>query len=209
MTDESKPATAAQEPAKQETSPTEPSPPPVTDEPWRTQVWVRGGTTTSRFDNLIAKQHADAEARRAEQDADRAAVRNEGARMYSHNFTDSISDPKVILRFNDTKLGVDIEMMCELVLDDVSGENLLLFLCPDCLARGIPSDLAQRRVSERARAWHLDTRDRGKMGRYTDAWGRPQMYLKAGTIVDTDILRCPEFGCTFACKIDGNIMRRV
>lgn len=128
--------------------------------------------------------------------------------MFSHNFSDAL-DEKVLLLFDDTKLGVRMEQLCELLTEEIDGSRTVILCCPDCVARGIPSELAQMRVSERHRRWSVDTKNRGKLGHYTDAWGRRQVFISAGDIVETEILRCSGAFCTFACRIDHNVIRRV
>lgn len=208
MTEEAKPTAPAPTPT-QETAPTPqqapqapafaPSPGPV--------VWCKGGTTTSRFDAEVARAHAEAEARRKELDEDKRTVREEGAKMYSYEMAGAL-DPKVVLHYDDSKLGVRGDMLCELVEDEVSGDRILCLVCLDCISRGIPSDAAQMIVRDSHRAWHLDTKHRGEPGRYV-ANGQVQIYIKAGSIAETDTLRCSAFNCTYAIKISNDQIRRV
>ena len=205
MTEEAKPAASAPT-TPQETAPSPQAPAFASQQ--GPVVWCKGGTTTSRYDAEVARQHFDAEQRRKELDEDKRTVREEGAKMFSHQFADAL-DEKVLLLFDDTKLGVRMEMLCELLQEESDQTYTLIMCCPDCIARGIPADAAQMRVSSLNRRWAIDTRNRGKLGHYTDAWGRRQVFLRAGSITDTDILRCSGAFCTFACRIDNDLIRRV
>lgn len=206
MTEEAKP-TAPAPTTPQEIAPT-PQPAPTFAPSPGPVVWCKGGTTTSRFDAEVKRQHFEAEQRRKELDEDKRTVREEGAKMYSHELAGAL-DPKVVLHYDDSKLGVRGDMLCELVEDEVSGDRILCLVCLDCISRGIPSDAAQMIVRDSHRAWHLDTKHRGEPGRYIDAAGRAQIYIKAGSIAETDTLRCSAFNCTYAIKISNDQIRRV
>jgi len=102
-----------------------------------------------------------------------------------------------------------MEQLCELLTEESDGSRAVIICCPDCVSRGVPSELAQMRVPEKHRRWNVDTKNKGKLGHYVDAWGRRQVYISAGDIVDTEILRCSGAFCTFSCVIDHNVIRRV
>jgi hypothetical protein len=160
----------------------------------------------------MGQRKADAERRRNELDAQRKTasipIEQGGAKMYSTNFTDS-HHPRVIVTYGD------MQILCELVKDDISGEWTLILTCPECVKNGAPQGEAQMTVRQGHRSWHIDERGRGEPDTYIDTdfrTGRKVkcVYVRAGTIKDTDILRCSHVACGGAkYRIDNNVMRRV
>lgn len=181
------------------------------------QAIVRGGTTTTAYDNALAKSMADADKRRAADDADKklakVPVEQGGAMMFEREFAPRMTSPKVRLRYVGKTRETIMEQLCELVVDDSSGreEHLLIFVCPECFRRGVPSGFAQCHVKASHRKWHVDTKEAGqiKAVRNSDAPGGQEFYTNAGTIMDTDVLRCDNTNCGCAFKIHNNVMYRV
>ena len=175
-------------------------------------AWVQGGTRTSLHDKEFAERKADAERRRNELDSQRKLasipISQGGAKMYNTNFTDTYH-PRVIIRYGE------MEILCELVKDDISGDWLLTLTCPECVKSGAPEDSAQFHIRQGHRNWHIDTRDAGKPLTYEDTdfcSGRKfkGICVSAGVIKDTDTFRCPNVWCGgVRYQIDNNIMRRV
>lgn len=179
------------------------------------QLIVRGGTTTSAFDNEMAQKMADAEVRREEDEKvkkiGQIPIEQGGGVMYEANFSDPTASPKVLIKYVGKGKEVRMEQLCELVFDDTSGDHMFIFVCPECFNRGIPSGFAQCHVRASHRAWHLDTKTAGevKAVKNSDNPRGIEYYQHAGDIMDSEILRCdgPNCGCAF--KIHRNIMYRV
>lgn len=180
-------------------------------------AWVQGGTTTSAHDKAMQKFHADAEARRRQHDAEHALasrpIERGGAQMHSANFT-APTDPRILLRYINSKKETELEILCELPRDDMTGKRMLIICCPECVKRGVPAELSQFTVREEQRKWHVDERTAGKMLSYVDTdyhSGRKykQIYMSAGVVMDSEIFRCPHHNCGVRYQIDNNMLRRV
>lgn len=181
----------------------------------RIQTMVRGGTTSSAFDNELAEKMADAELRRAESAADRKVgevpIEQGGGLVYENKLTDPQYSPRVLLKYVGAGKEPLLEQLCELVKDESTGDHLLIFVCPECFRRGIPSGFAQCHARASHRAWHIDTREAGqvKSAKNTDKLNGVEFYVSAGIIMDSDILRCDNVNCGGAFKIHRNVMYRV
>jgi hypothetical protein len=204
------PTDAPSEPASPET-PSAAEPP--AEGPYKLTTWVQGGTTSSRFDTQLAEQVADAKARRAEYDAENKLgaipIEHGGAALYAHQFADPVASPKVALYY-EYRDGRAITELCELVTDDITGEKILIFVCPECVARGVNQGFAQCRVSDKNRAWHIDEKGAGEV-RWAEnptVPGGREFYRSAGTIMDTDALRCAGVGCGCTFKVHKNRLYR-
>lgn len=176
-------------------------------------AWVRGGTSTSAWDRQIAETEAEAEKRRNQQDADRAIcsvpVEQGGGKMFNHHFGHPTDDPKVLVEFVNSKKEVEFKMLCDVGVEHDGSGMWFVFVCPDCVSRGVPSGQAQLRVSDKHRKWFLDQRTLGTPIEWDDGDGNRQFFVSAGQIVDTEVLRCPNAHCTLAVRIHQNRMYRV
>jgi hypothetical protein len=171
-------------------------------------AWVKGGTSTAAYDLEIKKNEAEAEARRDAQDKDRAIaskpIEEGGGKMFSHNFGHPTDDPKILIRFVNSKKETEFELLCDIGIEQDGSSRWFIFICPDCVSRGIPSGQAQLRVCDNHRHWSLDDRTQGEVIVFDE-----QIYYSAGRIMDTETLRCPNAHCTLAVKIHNNMMYRV
>lgn len=178
------------------------------------QLIVRGGTTSTAYDNEQARRVADAEQRRKQLDADvklgTTPIEQGGGRMFNYNFADPIATPKVHLQYVNSKKEVLMDQLCELVTDEISGNKILQFVCPKCVMRGVHPGEAQCTVRDQNRQWHLDVKGAGGISRVetVDMHGRKLLepYLNAGVVMDTDVLRCPNFNCGSSYKIHKNML---
>jgi hypothetical protein len=208
------------DPKKTEPVETRPEQPTVPDAPESkaspnyslAAAWVAGGTRSSAHDKEVAQRKADAEKRRRELDAQRkmasVPIEQGGAQMYNSMLTD-MHAPRIILRYGD------MEILCELTNDDLTGDQLFIMTCPECYKHGAPQGESQIRIAYSQRKWHLDTSDAGQPDTYEDTdffTGKKKrvVYVKGGVIKDTDILRCPHVACGgVKYRIDNNVLRRV
>lgn len=178
-------------------------------------VFVQGGTTSSRHDELMMQQRVDDEERRAEADQERAlaarknAAPGDVAKLHNMNFGTPTGNPVVLLTFvsNHGEVKVDKSKPMQMLADVVVGMNLdtpndlsLILVCPYCVSRGTPQGRAQFRVQQSNRGWHLDTSTQGEMFAFEGS-----VYRSAGRIMDSSLIKCPQ--CSWAFKIDKNTIR--
>lgn len=189
--------------------PTEPAPAaPVREVELPLDSWVRGGTTTSGYDNMLAAQHADAERRRDEQDRVYQASQNDpGAKLRSMKLGGSNSHPSFVFGIKHPKDNLILDwMICELssapaVAPDGT-ETIELTFWMECLR--CVRTLHRRPeetffgIQQSNRMWHLDERSRGKV--WTD--GNDTVVL-AGSVTLDEWAHCPGLGCNWTFKIDG------
>jgi hypothetical protein len=181
------------------------------------EVFVKGGTTSSRYDNLQAEKAANAEARRKHEDAlaqlvddapnDGAIARTGSQRMVT------AESPKLVLRYLNRDGSIRQECISEItffpVPNSLIGEidQMFTLVCPRCLERGIVSGESQLMIQSRHRKWHLDERHRMLVPVETP--DGPIIVHQAGTVTCDDIIRCSNFNCTWAVRIDNSNVREV
>jgi hypothetical protein len=177
-------------------------------------VFTKGGTTSARYDQHIAKKKADAEARRAHQDQQEAiAKREQGvdgsiARIGSQRFVTQES-PRLVLKYLNKDKTVRQECISEVTqingADPGTLDTMFSLVCPKCLERGLPQGECQLFVRDSHRKFFLDPTKAGPV--VVEAYGRRDVVLTCGTVTVQDTVRCSNFNCTWAVKIDGsNVM---
>lgn len=190
----------------QETSPAESNPSPsVFGVPLA--AFVRGGTTSAAHDKLMAQQRAEDEQRRNEADEEkRLAATEQGAHLYNYNMGTPQQHPVVKLTLvsasGDVKF--DKSKPIEILADVYSGDNpddpndlTLNMACPYCWSRGTPLGRCQFKVRQSNRFWGLDVRGQGEVVAFEG-----QVHRNAGTIMDSEKIRCPQ--CAWTFRIDRN-----
>jgi hypothetical protein len=170
-------------------------------------IIVKGGSTPASYDKEIHELEADAEKRRDEQDEARKLcskpVEEGGGQLYNKWFGHPKDDPKVLIKMVNSKGETEYEMLCELVVEELATSMSLIFVCPDCVERGIPQGQAQVRVNDKHRKFFLDDRTKGQPIMFDG-----EVYVSAGLITDSETLRCSNFQCGFKCKIHKGCMKR-
>jgi len=175
--------------------------------------FVKGGTTSSAHDALMALRKADEEQRRRVDDLEKQKVQQAGlhaglgdeiASRYSHQFTDhpEIAVGYVPLMFMGAN-GKEVEHYGtgDIVLPDdpkFEGERMLMLFCPKCIDRGVLPSHCLIHVRQSNRKWYLDERKAGEM--FVDCDGQPQR--SAGWIMDSERFVCGR--CAWAAKIHKN-----
>lgn len=174
------------------------------------QVFVRGGTTSWAHDKMMAQQRADDEQRRQESDADRALAKNPGenatAHMYESAFGTPQQHPVVLLTVvgsgGDVKL--DKSKPVQVLADIFVGDNpedprdlALNMCCPYCWSRGTPLGRCQFKVRQSNRFWALDSKGAGELLAFNG-----QVYQGAGTVMDSERIKCPQ--CSWTFRINKN-----
>lgn len=183
-------------------------------------VFVKGGTSTSRYDNEMARRKADADTRRAGQDrmgeiGQRGVRPGEAARLGSQRFLNETT-PRIVLLYLNKDKTVRQECISELIEVESKEQGRLdrafTLVCPRCIARAVPHGEAQMMVRSSHRKFHLDDRE-GKKNQvvvvrdpYT---GAPVPVLIAGTIYCEEILRCNNYNCDWAVKIADSCVEEV
>jgi len=175
---------------------------------------VKGGTSTYAADMAEKRRWAEAEERRdmleRYQRIANTPIEQGGGVMYSKQFADPLSSPRVLLRYVNSKKETLYEMLCELIESDTTGDRILQFVCPICVERGVHMDVAQCTVRDAHRKWHIDTKNTGEIRRAetVDMRGRKVLepYTHAGEIMDTDMLTCDR--CSTSYKIHKNMLYR-
>lgn len=178
-------------------------------------MFVRGGTTSMRHDNLMAQHRVEDEQRRNEADEERriAARKNTGpgdvAKLHTMNLGTPSQHPVVLLDFVSPKgevlmdKGKPMQMLAEVYVGDNFEDPTDLTLnmaCPYCVSRGTPQGRAQFKVRQSHRPWHLDVSKQGEFFKFEGA-----VYRSAGVIMESTKLRCPY--CNWTFRIDKNKIR--
>jgi len=182
------------------------------------QIIVKGGTTSSAHDKERAKQKAMADLGRAHQDKQQIAA-DQGTRMTKDGFVSSRltslkmmdgGSPRAVLFYLNKDKSVRQECISEVVL--ANGEDMTFtMVCPKCLERGEPHGSAQIMVKKSHRRWQLDTKRAGEVVPVFDPFHNQMMGIRiCGTInAQDEILRCSNFGCTWAVKIANSKVEEV
>lgn len=200
MNDSTKPAAGT--PAAPETAPT---------------VFVKGGVTTSKHDNWMAKRQADAEARR-EQEAQKfqiAKTNPQEARIKQSKLGSRRDHPSVVLGLKHPKDGsVEDWMICEVV--DREEGLMLIMQCPRCIRTyHRPPDDCIMDLKQENRMWFLDRRTKAER-KFNPILGfcAGEVYVApdesreavvvAGMVTTQDWVHCPL--CNWTFKIDDSVV---
>lgn len=175
-------------------------------------VFVKGGTTSSRHDRHMAWMQDDARRRRAEADAERKVARAHNyklgnrdnvASLFSHEFTDHPEVTKAFIPLAYMSLNgkeVDFYGMGDIFMPQdpkTQNELALMLFCPKCVER-FPADQCIITVRQSNRYWELDRRKAGQV--FIDPDGIAQH--SAGEVMDSEKFHCPR--CSWAACIDKN-----
>jgi hypothetical protein len=183
---------------------TEPKPSRIAGVP--VDAFVKGGTTSSRWDANKKRFYSETEARRAHQDKQRAAAAWSAGRPGSRGALMSLQlsgpgNPKVCLTYKAKDSALDRQCICEVAFHE--GDKMILALvCPRCLERTQRMDDSQVIVRSEHREFWLDSSRAG-------AWVDPNSglaYQLAGTVTTRDLLKCSALGCDWAFRIEDSIL---
>lgn len=185
------------------------------------EVFVKGGTTSTRHDNHVAELHADAERRRDEQDAERRLamipVEEGGAKMYTNQLSENpeVQKAYVLLDFVTSRGepiyegGRPMQCLADIVTVGAT-EMALIIACPSCKNRGTPLDQCQLRIRQSNKNWELSPKRYGEIIPWTEDYdrvtGKPiiKIYKNAGTVVESERFSCP---CGWTARIYDNKIR--
>jgi len=180
-----------------------------------TMGWVEGGTHSSTYTKLLQQSRADINERQQACREDVAEATNEEVgkigSTHAHSFSgfNPSKRPCCHVKLVNSKKEVEQEQLVDVILDDATGQRMLIFVCPDCVANGVHQANAQMVVRDANRSWHIDDRTAGSTFWVENAFGVREYHISAGDIMDTDTLKCGNPFCRFRCKIHKNLMYRV
>lgn len=166
-------------------------------------MFVKGGTTTAKWDAEKQKFYRETEARRGHQDRQREAVKWAAGRADTKGSLLSLQlagpdNPKVCLIYKARDAVLEQQCLCDLA---VTGEGLLLALvCPKCLERTSRMDDSQVLIRSEHREFWLD---QSRAGTWIDP-NSGLSYPVAGTITTKDRLSCSALGCNWQFRIDNS-----
>lgn len=160
---------------------------------------VLGGTTTSAQDREIQLFMEDTRRRQAELDADKAAAANPGpgglGALKTHDIGQPGTSAVAVVGFK-TGLGDEVQyMQVDVTASETAHGNVdltFVYVCPRCVARGIPQTMAQVAVRQSNRKWHLDTSCQGEMF-FDEKDG--SVYRLAGKVYCEERCVCPNPSC--------------
>lgn len=173
-------------------------------------VLVKGGTSSSGYDNEMAARRADAEARRDKQGrmaeiGARGVRPGEAARFGSARFMNEAS-PRVVLLYLNKDKTVRQECISEITMIEgkAQGELDMMFtlVCPRCVARGVPQGEAQCMVRSSHHKFYIDDKSKGQPVMVRDPFtGEPVAVRICGTICCDDTIKCDAYNCDWAVRI--------
>ena len=124
------------------------------------------------------------------------------SRLHSLRLMDS-GAPKVVLYYLNRDGTVRQSCVSEFVMLP-DGDELFTMVCPKCLERGIPSGDCQLQIRKSHRKWYRDPKKEGTLVLLEDPYGKPFQVRICGTIYSEEILRCSNFNCNWAVRIEDS-----
>ena len=205
-------------------APTDPAPAPD-PEPRKIagvplDVFVKGGTTTSTWDNEQKALAAQSEQLRAHQDAQRAEVAR--AQREGGAITSLVSmplatagNPKVIIEYVYGDSALNRECMGELTEmphPEKPGEKdlAIIIVCPHCLRRTGRQDQSQLMIRNSVRPFSIRWATESDYPQDKRHWVNPldgSFHHVAGLVTTHDRIKCDALGCTFRFRIDGSRLK--
>ena len=180
-------------------------------------VIMKGGTTTSSYDREMAKRKADAERRRAIQDEQTAVARRGVTRDRSGVSLGRLGSarmitadsPRLVLYYMAADKTVRQECKSEITFYEhptKPGEMDMMFamVCPKCLERGVTQGESQMLIKAAHRKFWLDERTKGTVVPLRDAWGNLDPVIICGTVTVEDTVRCSNYNCAYAVRINNS-----
>jgi len=174
------------------------------------EIIIKGGTTPSSYDKQRAEEQRLTELGRAHQDKQMQAAQagdqmtQDGfvsSRLHSLRLMDSDA-PKLVFYYMLRDKTVWQECVGEILVSPEQ-EEFFVLVCPRCVERGESAARSQMLVRKSHRKWFLDTRKAGTLVRLV-AWGTERWIRICGTVTCEEILRCSNFNCNWAVRIDDS-----
>jgi hypothetical protein len=179
-------------------------------------IIVKGGTTPSSYDRAREEERHQTEQGRLHQDKQMrsAAI---GDRMTSEGFVSSRlhslrmldgGSPRLVLKYMNRD-GTVRQYGTSEVVELPDGDALFIMVCPRCLERGEPHGRCQVIVRRSHRKWEIDVKKMGEFVELVDPYGKPMHVRLIGTVSSDEILRCANFNCNWAVRIENSEVREV
>lgn len=174
-------------------------------------VFVKGGTSTSKNDQLWETRFQDAEKRRDEADFERkianVPIESGGAKLYTSQLTSHPDVPRAFILVKYlSPAGEDtgLECLADLIvgMDEARPTELTLILvCPGCMSRGDKHmQDCQIQIRQSNKPFVLTTGKGDPTFTYED-----EVYQSAGVISDMEAFNCPD--CGLRARVDNNCLR--
>jgi len=174
---------------------------------------VKGGTTPASYDAEMNRRREDAERRRDHQDRayawqTQAQKHGEAAKLGSMMFMDRGS-PRLVLYYmaKDGTVAFECKSEITLVPDEekpTQWQTMFAMVCPKCVARGVPQGESQMLVRDTHRRFWLDERRKGEIVMLKYTWGFRESVILAGTVTVQDVVKCSNFNCDYAVRIEDS-----
>jgi len=177
--------------------------PPAAPEKVRGPLTImKGGTIPSSVEAANAAFMVDTKRRWAERDEERRVAKAVGATEGNNQVatdravdlgqpgTSAVAVIGYYLKDSDEYLYMQADV---LMATDAAGnpDETFNIVCPRCIQRGVPQTMAQLRVRNSNRKWHLDQRCKGEV--FIDQDG--DAYTLAGKIICQEKFKCPDPFC--------------
>lgn len=179
-------------------------------------MFVKGGTTSSGHDRMVAELEQDAERRRNEADQEKklssVPIEHGGARLRTHKFSEhgDVGSGFILLRYmtpgGEIRYENGDELQCLADVHVLGPEELCLTLvCPSCKAGGPgrpprPQGQSQIRIRQSNKSFDFDVTKAGELILFE---GKP--YRSAGVVRESERFSCPD--CGWSARIIDNRVR--
>lgn len=189
-------------------------------------MFMKGGTTSSKYDRDMAEMRQDAAKRQSEDAAERrqsvkmpekakgdeaaaqalrdsvigSAIAADKGISYNHDMTGRA--PVCIIEIRSKDNAHHMFCQADLVVVEADGRPIpaLIVVCPRCVERGVDQKFAQLTLRQDNRRWYLDEKWKGQ------TWVDPitnEPFLIAGVVELPDRAVCTNTKCDFAFRING------
>lgn len=190
-------------------------------------MFMKGGTTSSKYDRDMAEMRQDAAKRQSEDAAERrqsvkmpekakgdeaaakalresvigSAIAADKGISYNHDMAGRA--PVCIIEIRSKDNAHHMFCQADLVVVEADGRPIpaLIVVCPRCVERGVDQKFAQLTLRQDNRKWYLDEKWKGQ------TWVDPitnEPFLIAGVVELPERAVCTNTKCDFAFRINGN-----
>lgn len=176
-------------------------------------IIVKGGTTSGRHDREMQRRKADAERRRGVQDAmyrrrDLAKTQGGVARI-GETLLLNQGSPRLVLNYLNADGSLRQQCKSEITVVPKKDrpnewETVFALVCPRCLERGLPAGESQMLVRDSHRKFDIDESKKGTVIMLDYAWGYREPVVIAGTVTCHDVIRCNNYNCNYAVRIEDS-----
>ena len=184
--------------------------------------WVKNGSTSAKHDKWMQAKLADADKRRAEEDAKfaKAAQSPKEARVHQQKLGGRKEHPVAVIGIRHPKdHSIQDWMICEITqqptADGIGVDLMLMMQCPRCIRTyHRPPEETIMHIRQSNRMWHLDRRTKAERPLNAimhtcggELWVNPEdqseIVMIAGTVTTDDWCRCPL--CDWSFKLDDSV----